>query len=255
MDPRERFTAAAAAYNEHRPAYPEALFDWLTATTGVRPPAAVVDVGCGTGIATRQLAALGYEVTGVEPNEAMRAQAVAAGGAQYRAGEAAATGLPGGCAQLVVCAQAFHYFKLSPTLREWRRILVPGGACATFWYRIPPSPFRDGFRAVKDPHAIVQRSAGRSTPKGKIITTLGRHPDVVDLSHARFESFQALDLQGLLGRFAASSHLGGVSSPALVRDVEDLFARTEQGGRVYIPLETTAVAWRFAARGSPERAG
>jgi SAM-dependent methyltransferase len=88
MDPRERFTATVDRYARHRPDYPEALLDWLAGLVSGRR---AVDLGAGTGILTRQLAARGWDVVGVEPNAAMRERAAAAGGT-YVDGSAEATG-------------------------------------------------------------------------------------------------------------------------------------------------------------------
>src|SRR5262249_52375699 len=96
IDSRDRFDAAADAYHRCRPSYPAALFDWLLATTGLGPGAAVADVGCGTGISTRLLAGRGLDVVGIDPSEPMLDRAREAGCARYQRGEAAATGLPDG---------------------------------------------------------------------------------------------------------------------------------------------------------------
>src|SRR5690606_4672034 len=93
----------------------------------------LVDVGCGTGISTRLFAARGVRVLGIEPNADMRRQAAQTpppgGGSppEYRAGTAEATGLPAGCARAILAAQAFHWFDPDGALREFRRILEPGG--------------------------------------------------------------------------------------------------------------------------------
>src|SRR5688572_4524778 len=72
-DSRERFTEAAAYYDRYRPSYPSDLVDWLIAKTGLVVPATVADIGCGTGISSRRFAERGFQVTGIEPNHAMRA--------------------------------------------------------------------------------------------------------------------------------------------------------------------------------------
>jgi SAM-dependent methyltransferase len=246
VDSRERFSAAAAAYEQNRPGYPGELVDWIAATSGAAPPARVADVGCGTGIASRMLAARGYDVIGVEPNAAMRERAIAAGGgARYQAGEAVATGLPDGAVELVIAAQAFHYFPIEPTMREWRRILAVGGGCAVFWYRIAASPIRADYRALRDRHTAPDRRGGRAIHKRDIAAAVVARPEAAGVQVARFLSTQRLDRAGLLGRFAASSYLGAGTS-ALVDEVDALFDRHQRGGAVELPLETTAVAWRFA---------
>lgn len=249
MDSRERFSRAADAYRSHRPSYPPELVDWIEAATGVAPPAPVADIGCGTGIATRMLAARGFAVTGIEPNAAMRAHAIEAGGARYLAGEAAATGLPDASVELVVAAQAFHYFELAPTLTEWRRVLAPSGACAVFWYRVRESEVRDAFLELRQRYSDPARAGGRATPKRLIAETLRRQPGIAGVTVATFRSEQLLDREGLLGRIAASSHLGADPGAPLLRDVEEMFARHQQQGLVRLPLETVAVAWRFDSAG------
>ena len=58
-------------YDRVRPTYPDELFEDLVAITGVDQQSAILEVGCGTGQATRSLAALGCSVSAVEPGEAL----------------------------------------------------------------------------------------------------------------------------------------------------------------------------------------
>ncbi|MCU1426215.1 MAG: methyltransferase type 11, partial [Actinomycetia bacterium] len=67
----ESFGADAARYDRARPSYPAALVDALT----VDEPHEVLDIGCGTGIASRLFAARGCHVLGVEIDERMAAVA------------------------------------------------------------------------------------------------------------------------------------------------------------------------------------
>ncbi|MEY2423277.1 MAG: hypothetical protein QOI95_3344 [Acidimicrobiaceae bacterium] len=62
-------------YDRVRPSYPDELFSDLVAITGIDESSAVLEVGCGTGQATRSLAALGCAVTAVELGEGMAALA------------------------------------------------------------------------------------------------------------------------------------------------------------------------------------
>lgn len=65
-DLKRTFDQAALLYDRARPEYPEELFDGLLELTGLEPGARLLEVGCGTGKATRPLAARGYSVTCVE---------------------------------------------------------------------------------------------------------------------------------------------------------------------------------------------
>jgi SAM-dependent methyltransferase len=62
-------------YDRVRPSYPDAMFEDLGAITGADDRSSVLEVGCGTGQATRSMAALGWSVTAVEPGAGMAALA------------------------------------------------------------------------------------------------------------------------------------------------------------------------------------
>jgi SAM-dependent methyltransferase len=65
------FNEVPELYDRVRPAYPDELFANLVAITGMSERSLVLEVGCGTGQATRSLAALGCTVTAVEAGAAM----------------------------------------------------------------------------------------------------------------------------------------------------------------------------------------
>jgi SAM-dependent methyltransferase len=69
------FNEAPELYDRVRPTYPDELFADLVAITGMHAGSWVLEVGCGTGQATRSLAALGCSVTAVEPGTGMAALA------------------------------------------------------------------------------------------------------------------------------------------------------------------------------------
>ena len=69
------FDEVAELYDGVRPTYPAELFADLASITGIGHGSAVLEVGCGTGQATGSLAALGCDVTAVEPGAQMAALA------------------------------------------------------------------------------------------------------------------------------------------------------------------------------------
>src|SRR2546430_1907516 len=129
-NPVGRFSGLADLYAKHRPTYPAQAVDYLVSHCGLGPDSLLIDVGCGTGISTRLLAACGIPVGGVEPNDEMRAKAEAESAPhwlRYQKGQAEATGLPDGIATVVLAAQAFHWFDAPRALAEFHRLLKPGG--------------------------------------------------------------------------------------------------------------------------------
>jgi SAM-dependent methyltransferase len=69
------FNEVPELYDRVRPRYPDELFADLVTVAGLDERSAVLEVGCGTGQATRSLAALGFPVTAVEAGAELAALA------------------------------------------------------------------------------------------------------------------------------------------------------------------------------------
>ncbi len=124
------FARVADAYERARPGYPADAVLWLAGET----PCDVVDLGAGTGKLTRSLAALGHHVVAVEPLAEMLEQLrTAVPGVTGVVGSAESMPLPDGSADVVACAQAFHWFDQEPAVVEIARVLRPGGRIALVW--------------------------------------------------------------------------------------------------------------------------
>ena len=65
------FNEVPELYDRVRPGYPDELFADLVAVTGTDDRSSVLEVGCGTGQATRSLGALGFPMTALEPGAEM----------------------------------------------------------------------------------------------------------------------------------------------------------------------------------------
>lgn len=131
----------ADGYDRFRPGPPAELIRILTILAQVERPDLVVDLGAGTGLSTRAWAARAEQVVGVEPNPRMIEQARRATrqpGVRYVEAYADETGLPGAAADVVTCAQAFHWMQPEPVLAEAGRLLRPGGVFAAYDYDVPP---------------------------------------------------------------------------------------------------------------------
>lgn len=242
VDPRERFCGLAATYQAHRPSYPVALLDWLVGLFAPGAPRTAADVGCGTGIATRLLAARGLDVVGVDPNEEMLGQARAFGGARYVRGDAEATGLPSASADLVTAAQAFHWFDETRAFAEFARIVRPGGWCSAFWNERAPSPLNDEYdrllRAYSEEYVRQARNDRTADFAGS--------PDAAERRRVAVPNAQRLDRDGFVGRVASSSYVqhGTARRDELLREVAALFDRHQRGGEAEIVYECRAAAWR-----------
>jgi len=124
------FARVADAYEQARPGYPADAVLWLAGET----PCDVVDLGAGTGKLTRSLAALGHHVVAVEPlGEMLDRLRATVPGVTAVMGSAESMPLPDGAADVVACAQAFHWFDQEAALAEIARVLRPGGRIALVW--------------------------------------------------------------------------------------------------------------------------
>ncbi|WP_046166609.1 class I SAM-dependent methyltransferase [Chromobacterium vaccinii] len=128
------FAREAQAYERGRPEYAPELADWLRRELGLRPDSAALDLGAGTGKFTRLLAMVAGEAAAVEPVDEMRAQLQARlPGLLALKGAAEEIPLPDASMDVVVCAQAFHWFANEDALREIHRVLKPGGSLGLIW--------------------------------------------------------------------------------------------------------------------------
>ncbi|WP_351231817.1 class I SAM-dependent methyltransferase [Streptomyces sp. NPDC002133] len=130
------FDSVASQYAAARPGYPAALYDAVQELTG-RPlkGSRVVDVGAGTGIATRGLRDRGARTLAVEPGHAMAAELLRAlPGAPLVRALGDALPLADSTADLVTYAQAWHWTDPARSVPEAFRVLArPHGALALWW--------------------------------------------------------------------------------------------------------------------------
>jgi len=144
------FDQGGAAYARHRPDYPDALARFLAGTAPVLRLA--VDVGCGGGQLTRQLADHFEAVVGADPSADQLAHAAPHPRVTYVCARAERLGLADASASLVTAAQAAHWFDLPRFYAEARRIAAPGAALALVTYGVAElepelsERFRDFYR-------------------------------------------------------------------------------------------------------------
>lgn len=128
------YKTSAETYVRGRPDYPPQVADWLTGTLGLNAHTAVIDLGAGTGKFTGRLVATGAQVIAVEP-VAQMLEKLAAAYPDVLAVKGTATDLPlpDASVDVVVCAQAFHWFADTEALDEIARVLKPGGRLGLVW--------------------------------------------------------------------------------------------------------------------------
>lgn len=243
-DSTQRFTDRVSDYVKYRPGYPREIVTFLHSTCGLADGAQVADIGAGTGISARLFLDAGHPVVAVEPNQAMRAAADEwlkdYAGYTSVAGTGEATSLDSASVDLVIAAQAFHWFDPIAARQEFARILRPHGLIALMWNSrlLDGTPFLAGYEALlrrfSDDYQSVSERYGDDA---SMAVWFGDR-----LAHmARMPNAQRLDFDGLKGRLMSSSYAPKAGHPnhePMLAALRELFDRTAQDGTVDFVYET-----------------
>jgi SAM-dependent methyltransferase len=244
-NPTGRFAGLAGTYARFRPTYPESAIAFIVARCNLHGGSELVEIGCGTGISSRIFTARGVAVLGLEPNAEMRTAAENEPFPPdlpkpiYREGRAEATGLPPCSADAVVAAQAFHWFEPEPALREFHRILRPGGWVVLMWNeRDECDPFTAAYGAVirtGPDTALVEVSRARGGEPLLVSPLFESGERVV------FKNQQNLTYEGLLGRAFSCSYAPKDPDQveAWTRSLREVFDEYQVEGKVVLQYETS----------------
>ncbi|MGZ3765332.1 MAG: class I SAM-dependent methyltransferase [Mucilaginibacter sp.] len=239
-----RFSNRVANYTKYRPGYPPQVLDYLQKQCQLSQGSVVADVGSGTGIFTRLLLGRGYTVNGVEPNEPMRREAEKQlqnqPGFHSINGTAESTTLPAKSAELIVCAQAFHWFNTPETKIEFKRILAPHGHVALIWNNrcIDADDFAIAYeillKQVSGDYERINHQNLTETDFANFFRDGKYH-------FIKFPNYQVFNLEQLTGRAFSSSYLPAQDSEAghsLSLMLRALFDQYQTNGTVMFQYDT-----------------
>ena len=156
------FNRIADEYDDARPPYPAALWASLEEAGAVYPGVRILELGAGSGQATRELVARGAVVDAVEPGPSLAAQLRAVlPGVTVHPQHAEALALLAGGYDAVVAATAWHWMDAPAVLPRVHRALRPGGVLAVWWnvFGDPavPTPFRERVEAISREVGLARR--------------------------------------------------------------------------------------------------
>ncbi len=245
----ERFTNRVADYVKYRPGYPREIVAYLTTEFGLSPDLVIADIGSGPGISSRIFLENGNRVYGVEPNRAMRDAA-----AEYLAGFPRFTSIDGrsddthlsnASVDMVVAAQAFHWFEPDATRAEFKRILRGPGLVVLIWNerQLDTTPF-----LIEYEQFLVKYSTDYQVVRHENIK-------IGELEHffqgpfekATFPNVQVFDFDGLRGRMSSSSYMPTEADEqyrAMIDELHRLFAKHSENGRIEVFYDTNVYVSR-----------
>ena len=241
--PEARFSDRVENYVRYRPGYPPEILDLLRREAGLTSASVIADIGSGTGISTKMLLHAGCIVHGVEPNLEMRqaAERLLGGWPAFRSvnGTAQATGLADRSVDLIVAAQAFHWFNTPETRAEFTRILKPGGHIALIWNerRTDATPFLRDYEQL-----LVRFATDYVTVRHENIDSaaLERFFNGPYAQH-RFPHEQRFDFPALQGRLLSSSYAPPPGHPQhepMIAELRRLFDLHQTAGEVCFKYDT-----------------
>ena len=238
-----RFSNRVENYVKYRPDYPREIVGFLTETCGLTKETTIADIGCGTGISTRMFLENGNRVIGVEPNAAMRSAAV-----EFLAkfpwfqpvdGTSDATTLADSSVDMIVAAQAFHWFEPDKTRAEFQRILKPGGYLVLIWneLQLDTTPFLVDYEAVLEKYAYDYGTVRHENIKPAELL----HFFQKEYGTVMFHNEQVFDFDGLKDRVLSSSYMpidGDERYAGMLEELQAVFAKHAENGKIKVLYDT-----------------
>jgi ubiquinone/menaquinone biosynthesis C-methylase UbiE len=242
MDSKGRFSDRVEDYVKYRPHYPKEIISFLQKESSFSVEDIVADIGSGTGISSELFLSYGNTVYAVEPNEEMRVKGeellkqnpnfISINGTSEN------TTLQNNSIDLIVAAQAFHWFNPLTTKMEFKRILKRNGKCLLIWNeRLVNSGFEKAYEDLLlnfgTDYALIDH---RNITIDKIEAFLSK-----PVRTATFHNFQQFDFAGLKGRLLSSSYVPNRNSeifPAMISKLQSIFDQHQRNGKVIFNYET-----------------
>ena len=247
-----RFSDRVESYIRYRPSYPDQAIDRLVSECGLGVDSRIADIGSGTGILSGLLLERGFRVYGVEPNREMReaGERLLSGYERFSsaAGTAEETTMEAGSIDLVVAAQAFHWFDGEKARMEFKRILKPEGWVALIWNErlVDGTPFLRAYEkllmeAATDYESVNHMNIGEDGVR-RFFGASG------DCRRFVFPNRQRFDYEGLKGRCLSSSYVPNEDHPGyktFFSRLEAIFSEHAVGGFVNFDYETSLYLGRL----------
>lgn len=231
------FDPVADDYDLARPSYPPAVFDALGELGALR----TLDIGAGTGIATRELVARGARVVAVDPgNDMLRRAVLRTPGLQAVVADGAQLPVPDSSIDLVTFAQAWHWLDPNRRVAEMHRVLRPEGRWAAWWSqaRADSQSWFDTYWTLIEQQCPGTHRGQRDTDWGATIASTGSftvEPKVI------VPWTRELTVDDWINDQASHSYVLALTEESrslLLTQLRSIVAEAFPGGTMSVPYET-----------------
>lgn len=243
-----RFSDRVDNYVKYRPHYPAEVIDFLKAEKIISENSIIADIGSGTGISAELFLKNGYKVFGVEPNEPMRhaAENILQNYSNKKLfisvnGKAEETKLEDNSVDVIVCAQAFHWFNNDAFKKECKRILKPNGNVVLMWNdrRTDTADFLKVYEDFLQMFGTDYKEINHKNTQEKV--QIDNFFGKENYSEQSFYNYQDVNFEGLKGRVLSSSYMpndGHKDFDHMIYCLKKIFNRYQENNLVRLDYDT-----------------
>lgn len=241
-EPTNRFSNRVADYIKYRPGYPSEILTFLKSEIGFGENWTVADIGSGTGLLSELFLKNGNDVFGVEPNDEMRLA-----GEKYLNkysgfislnGTAESIPVEDNSIDLITAGQAFHWFDVEKSKREFIRILKPECWVILVWNErlTDADTFAKEYENLLLEYSIDYKTVDHRNINNKILGDF-----FTSYKLKIFPNKQEFDFEGLKGRLLSSSYVPKEEHPnyqPMMKELKKIFNENQLGRTVNMKYDT-----------------
>ena len=254
---RRLFGVDPAAYDAARPGHAEHVYEVLVERCGLAAGVKVLEVGPGTGQATRRLLDLGADqLLALEPDPALAAHLETAFGGRIETRTVALEDaqLPAETFDIAAAASSFHWIDEGAGLAKIFATLRPGGWLATWWTLFGEGGKPDAFMTATSPllnDLLASPSRGQAgrpahALDSEVRSAALRTAGFEDIEHEVVRWATSWDTEGIRALYGTFSPIARLDEPRKTEILDGIarIAQSDFGGRV----ERTLITSLYTAR-------
>ncbi len=243
----EAFSNKVLDYVQYRPSYPQEAIDFLVTEKILTQQQIIAEIGHGTGKLTEVLLNNSLQVVGIEPNDEMRdlSTQLFATNSNFQAhkGFSENTNFQAHSIDIIIAANALHWFDITPTLQEFQRIVKPNthkNLIAIWNKKNKEDNFTNEYIAIADTNKINNLYANSEEDYDvlfqKFIGNTNSYEKYI------FRNVHTLDLEAMLGRYDSISHRyekNTLEYATIIQEFKKLYRTYQVDGKVNLLYDCT----------------